>query len=114
MAPAPQRAADWDEGWQIIEVSTGEGLRALCGYWQDQKESVYLLLPGAARTLRVYTLRPSGRLRYTQHLVRLITQNGLPRVVWGTNRYTLMRRGSGSIRWQGHGEGDKYDWIRLA
>ena len=66
----------------MIEVRSEEGLRALCGYWQDQKESVYLLMPGAARTLHVYTLRPSGRLRYTQHLVRLITQNGLPRVVW--------------------------------
>ena len=91
-------------------------LMALCGYWVDQKGSAYHLLPGSAHSLHVYTARPSGRHRYTAHLVRLALHGGTTQVVWGANRYSLAGRGQGldAITWQGRSEKDHFDWVRVA
>ena len=115
-APKALRAIDWLGGFdgeeQTMEVS--QRLLALRGFWLDQKGSTYQLLPASAHSLDVYTARPSGRHRYTAHLVRLVLNRGQPRVVWGANRYTLAPGGLDTIIWQGRSEGDRYDWLRIA
>ena len=103
--------AEWLGG-----VDAGEhGLRALCGYWLDQKGSTYHLQPGGAHSLHVHTARPSGHQRYTAHLVRLLGARGdKPRVVWGANRYTLRDNGQDSITWWGRDFDDHFSWGRVA
>ena len=116
VASETQRAIDWLGGFaegQMTEASS-EQLLGLCGSWLDQKGSVYQLLPASARSLHVYTIRPSGHRRYTANLVRLVTKRGELRVIWGTHRYTLSHDGQDSIRWQGRSVGDHYDWTRIA
>ena len=95
-------------------VGASQRLLALCGYWLDQKGSTYQLLPGSAHSLHVHTARPSGQCRYTAHLVRLASTRGQPRVVWGANRYTLCESSLDVITWQGRGETDHFDWVRIA
>ena len=109
-------ATDWlgglDAGGEAAEAN--QRLLALCGYWLDQKGSTYQLLPGSAHSLHVHTARPSGQCRYTAHLVRLALTRGQPRVVWGANRYTLCESSLDIITWQGRGETDHFDWVRIA
>lgn len=89
-------------------------LVALCGYWLDQKGSTYQLLQGSSHSLHVDTTRPSGRRRYTAHLVRLALKHGQTRVVWGADRYTLREISLDTIKWQGHDDSDNFKWVRIA
>ena len=113
-------AAEWLGGLAVEggEASDASGasqrLLALCGYWLDQKGSTYHLLPGSAHSLHVHTARPSGQCRYTAHLVRVALTRGQPRVVWGASRYTLCESSLDVITWQGRGETDHFDWVRIA
>ena len=124
--PAPRTAPStaptalaWLGGLDVEAGATGttvasQRLLALCGYWLDQKGSTYHLLPGSVHSLHVHTARPSGQCRYTAHLVRLALKRGQPRVVWGANRYTLCESSLDVITWQGRGETDHFDWVRIA
>jgi hypothetical protein len=109
-------ATEWLGGLDGEGEATGASQRllALCGYWLDQKGSTYHLLPGSAHSLHVHTARPSGQCRYTAHLVRLALTRGQPRVVWGASRYTLCESSLDVITWQGRGETDHFDWVRIA
>ena len=116
MPPAPCRPIEWLGGTEA-EAGAAEASRrlmALCGYWVDQKGSAYHLMPGSAHSLHVYTARPSGRHRYTAHLIRLALHGGTTRVVWGANRYSLTAGGLDAITWKGRGEKDYFDWVRAA
>ena len=112
------RPSDWlggrDAEGATIEAEACQRLLALCGYWHDQKGSAYQLLPASAHTLHVYTARPSGRHRFTAHLVRLVPDRDQPRVVWGAGRYTLAGGGLDTISWRGRSKADQYDWVRFA
>ena len=109
------RPIDWLGGSEA-EGATGASRRlmALCGYWVDQKGSAYHLLPGSAHSLHVYTARPSGQHRYTEHLVRVGTGRSQHRVVWGASRYTLAHTSPDAITWQGRSETDHFYWVRIA
>ena len=119
-APKALRAIDWLGGFDQDEEEADEaqqasqGLLALCGCWLDQQGSTYQLLPASAHSLHVYTARPTGRHRFTAHLVRLLLDRNQPRVVWGANRYTLAWGGLDAVSWRGRGEADRYDWVRVA
>jgi len=118
-APKALRAIDWLGGFDHEEEAdeaqqASQRLLALCGYWLDQQGSTYQLLPAGVHSLHVYTARPSGRHRFTAHLIRLLLDRNQPRVVWGANRYTLAWGGLDAVSWRGRGEADRYDWVKIA
>ena len=54
---APQSPIDWLGGPEEAPAAAS----FLCGSWQDQRGSVYKLLPGREGTSHVETTRPSGQ-----------------------------------------------------
>ena len=107
---------DWLGGMpeEHILESTHELLTSICGTWMDQKGSTYQLTLATTCALNVYTIRPSGRQRYTAHLVRLVESGCQHRVIWGQERYTLAHGDRNSLKWQGRKKGDCYEWTRIA
>lgn len=113
------RPSDWlggvgANGDAVEAAGVHQRLLALCGFWRDQKGSVYHLFPASAHSLHVHTTRPSAHHRFTAHLVRLVQDRDQPRVFWGAGRYTLACGGGlDAIIWRGRSEADHYDWIRF-
>ena len=117
-SPKALRPSEWLEAGLGVagaatEARVHQQLLPLCGYWRDQKGSIYRLLPGNAHGLHVHTVRPSGYHRFTEHLVRLVLGRGQLRVVWGAGRYTLTRSGLDAISWRGRNKNDQYKWVRV-
>ena len=93
-------ALRWLEGAEE-EVVAGPRLAALLGQWKDRGGSIYTLTPGGQDKIDVFTLRPSGAVRYTEGLISL--QNGVAH--WGR---------SSSRRFSGCLDGSHITWCRGA
>ena len=111
-AVAKVRPIDW-LGSAEETMTPVAWLLELCGVWIDTKGSRYILTPAASDSLHVHTMRPSGESRFTAYLIRLCVKRGVARVVWGSQRYTLAHHEQHTVKWQGRGEGDYYEWTRI-
>ena len=102
-------ALRWLGGAEEEVVAWGPRLAALLGQWKDRGGSIYTLTPGGQDKIDVFTLRPSGAVRYTEGLISL--HGGVAH--WGRNfsgRYLGCLDGS-RITWcRG---GSKFHWSKI-
>ena len=83
------------------------------GSWEDQRGSIYKLVPGRADSFHVETTRPCGQTRFTRDLVRVTMVRGCEKTIWGHCRYELERRGPNELFWRGPAANDIFSWRRL-
>ncbi len=110
---APQSPIDWLGGVEAEEPPAAAAASFLCGCWEDQRGSVYKLLPGREGAFHVETTRPSGQTRFTRDLVRVALARGREKTIWGCCRYELERCGSNALLWRGLSERDTFLWRRV-
>jgi len=97
------------------------GLEKLLGTWTDPRGSTYVVTPdgGSTRTCSVKTIRPNGKTRFTQRLIRAVRGRkggGVTRVMWGRGFVLQTKKGcKDKIVWvplTDRGSGKAFRWTR--